>query len=204
MTIRKAKWIQAYGQNYEQGFAATATGIRNIPCRCQRQGRTRRASVFRIRSHAASREHSLVLHAAIRFHDGRSRSLKLLHELPDPMTTITYGEWASIPQETADELRLQDGDELEITSGEWTRLLPVKLQPRLPAGVLMVEQALAAEPAVRVSGVTGAAESWIPDVKLRKTGKAVKLRSCPESPSRMAEASFPNPCIWTASTTTRR
>ncbi len=76
----RQKWIQAYGQNYEQGFAdngyrQSATSPVAVSARGVPAGLLSSASAAR----PASREHSLVLTPSIRFHDGRSRSLKLLH-----------------------------------------------------------------------------------------------------------------------------
>jgi molybdopterin-containing oxidoreductase family iron-sulfur binding subunit len=43
----------------------------------------------------------LVLSPSIRTFDGRSRNLPLLSEIPDPLTTISYGPWLSISEASA-------------------------------------------------------------------------------------------------------
>ena len=48
----------------------------------------------------------LVLAPSLRTFDGRSRGLPLLSEIPDPLTTISYGRWLSVSPETAAEAGL--------------------------------------------------------------------------------------------------
>ncbi|MBD3337150.1 MAG: 4Fe-4S dicluster domain-containing protein [Candidatus Eisenbacteria bacterium] len=76
-------------------------------------------------------EPALIVTASLRTYDGRSRPITLLHEIPDPVSTVSYGDYLSISPADAERLGLDDGAEVEIGG---TRL-PVRRQPELPAGV---------------------------------------------------------------------
>ena len=43
----------------------------------------------------------LIVTPSLRMYDGRSKPLPLMSEIPDPLTTITYGEWISISEKRA-------------------------------------------------------------------------------------------------------
>ena len=57
----------------------------------------------------------LVLAPSIRRFDGRSRPLQLLDEIPDPLTTVTYGPWISVSPSDATRLGVADQDELRVS-----------------------------------------------------------------------------------------
>ena len=80
---------------------------------------------------------------SLRFFDGRSRSLPLLWEVPDPLSSITYGQWISVSPALAKKLKLKDGDLVECTLGSGETLsLPARLQEVLPERVLQVQYPL--------------------------------------------------------------
>ncbi|HEX9191572.1 MAG TPA: molybdopterin-dependent oxidoreductase, partial [Candidatus Deferrimicrobiaceae bacterium] len=80
----------------------------------------------------------LILAPSIRTFDGRSRILPLLSEIPDPLTTITYGPWISVSEGTASRAGLRDRDGVTVATADWKASLPVKVQPGLPDGVFVV------------------------------------------------------------------
>ncbi|MCB0286363.1 MAG: molybdopterin-dependent oxidoreductase [Calditrichaeota bacterium] len=47
---------------------------------------------------------------SIRAFDGRSSVLPLAYEIPDPLTTISYGQWISMSKEDAEEMNIHDTD----------------------------------------------------------------------------------------------
>jgi molybdopterin-containing oxidoreductase family iron-sulfur binding subunit len=57
-------------------------------------------------------------------HDGRSGNNGWLHELPDPVTRITWGSWAAIAPRRFDELQLANGDLVALTVAGTTLTLP--------------------------------------------------------------------------------
>jgi molybdopterin-containing oxidoreductase family iron-sulfur binding subunit len=69
--------------------------------------------------------YTLVLHPSVGMLDGRHAYNPWLHELPDPITKITWDNCASVSPATAAALGVRDGDVVRIESME----LPVVVQP---------------------------------------------------------------------------
>jgi molybdopterin-containing oxidoreductase family iron-sulfur binding subunit len=69
--------------------------------------------------------YTLVLHPSVGMLDGRQAYNPWLHELPDPITKITWDNCASLSPATAASLGVVDGDFVRIESME----LPVVVQP---------------------------------------------------------------------------
>jgi Fe-S-cluster-containing dehydrogenase component len=84
----------------------------------------------------------LILAPSIRNYDGRSKNLILLEEIPDPLTTISYGSWILISPETASEFDLDNFDEINLNIGDFSIDLQVKIQILLGKGVFVVQQNL--------------------------------------------------------------
>ena len=83
---------------------------------------------------------TLVITPSIRTYDGRSASLPLLNEIPDPLTTVTYGAWVSISEQDAGILGVKDGGVVEFAAGGTNWKFPVRLMPAQPAGVFTVQR----------------------------------------------------------------
>lgn len=86
------------------------------------------------------RAEELLVLPSLRTFDGRSSHIPLLQEIPDPLTTISYGRWASISSGTAGKLRIGDGDVVEMTAGDYRGKLPVKVQPLLSDRLVTVHR----------------------------------------------------------------
>jgi molybdopterin-containing oxidoreductase family iron-sulfur binding subunit len=69
--------------------------------------------------------YTVVLHSSVAMLDGRHAYNPWLHELPDPITKITWDNCAALSPATATSLGLADGDIVRIESME----LPVVVQP---------------------------------------------------------------------------
>lgn len=117
----------------------------------------------------------LVVSPSLRKFDGRSSELPLLSEIPDPISSVSYGKWVSVSEETAKELRLRDGDEVEIAGEGFTTRLPVKLQRWLPAGVVSVLQEAAGDIPLEVDGRTGELVAYYGEVKVSKAATTIPL-----------------------------
>ncbi len=61
--------------------------------------------------------------------DGRFGHNAWLQELPDPITKISWGNAASLAPATARQLKIVDGDEIEITCNQHVIKLPARIQP---------------------------------------------------------------------------
>lgn len=68
---------------------------------------------------------------SIRTFDGKSAAIPLMKEIPDPITTITYGKWLSISTENAKGIKAKDRDNVRVEMGQKSMDVPVKIQPGL-------------------------------------------------------------------------
>jgi molybdopterin-containing oxidoreductase family iron-sulfur binding subunit len=136
---------------------------------------------------------ALVLAPSIRGFDGRSRPLKLLEEVPDPLTTVTYGPWVSVSPEDAARLRVGDGDLLRIASGGWSAELPARLQPGLDAGIFVVQRDVLASFPGRADPRTGEAVSTLAGITAERTGRKGALPWLSGSPSQHGRGLIPDP-----------
>jgi molybdopterin-containing oxidoreductase family iron-sulfur binding subunit len=117
----------------------------------------------------------LLVTPSIRSFDGRSADLPLLNEIPDPVTTISYGKWVSISEKTARKDKLRDGDELQISSSKMSVKLPVKIQEGLAEGVYTVHQGMVDSILIQTDGRSGEIISYLEGVKISKTGRSERL-----------------------------
>ncbi len=135
----------------------------------------------------------LVITPSIRFFDGRSAGLLLTNEIPDPLTTITWGPWVSISSSSAKEMGLTDRDVIEIGVEGWSAVLPVRVQPLLPEKVFMVERNSLPMPPPHSDPRTGETITWITGIKARKTGTQIDIPILAGSPSQHGRGIIPNP-----------
>ncbi|MBW6503087.1 4Fe-4S dicluster domain-containing protein [bacterium] len=136
---------------------------------------------------------ALVLAPSLRTFDGRSRVLPILSEIPDPLTTITYGPWISVSEEAARRAGLRDRDEVTVASADWKAVLPVKVQPGLPAGVFVVHRDAIPAPPIRTDPRTGGPVDIIESVRITKTGKTVAIPILSGSFSQRGRGLIPDP-----------
>ncbi len=117
----------------------------------------------------------LLITPSIRTFDGRGKALPLLQEIPDPLTTVTYGEWLSVSDKTAGKLDLKDRDEVRVSAGHFSILLPVKIQKLLPDNIFMIQRDLISLPEMIMDERSGEIDWYIQDVTLSRTGKRIAL-----------------------------
>lgn len=60
------------------------------------------------------KERVLIITPSLRFFDGRSKDLVLLNEIPDPLSSISWGKFIYVPEEFAVKEGLKNGDEIKI------------------------------------------------------------------------------------------
>lgn len=65
---------------------------------------------------AQDQEFHFTAYPSIQFYDGRMANRPWIQELPDPMTQTTWGGWIEIHPQTADRLKIEKGDLLELRS----------------------------------------------------------------------------------------
>jgi Fe-S-cluster-containing dehydrogenase component len=133
----------------------------------------------------------LVIAPSIRRFDGRSR-LPLLEELPDPLTTISYGRWLSVsPQQ--EEPRLRDGDGVRLTAGTLLAELAVKVQPGMPPQVAAVQRDLLDGAPFAIEGQSGEAILLLPAMALARLRQAPPVAILAGSTSQHGRGLIPDP-----------
>ncbi len=72
---------------------------------------------------------SLELYESVAMRDGRHAQNPWLQELPDPVSKITWDNYASLSPALAEEHQCEDGDIIRLTTSDVTIELPVLVQP---------------------------------------------------------------------------
>ncbi len=135
----------------------------------------------------------LMVTPSIRSFDGRSGDLALLSEIPDPLTTITWGGWLSISQADAAEKGLEDKDEVRVASSEWTAKLPVKIQRGLPRGVMMVQCGSVKPVPLSIDPRSGGVIASLEGVSIEKTAMSLAVPIMSGSQSQEGRKIIPEP-----------
>jgi anaerobic selenocysteine-containing dehydrogenase len=125
------------------------------------------------------------------FLDGRGANLPWQQELPDPLTSIVYGSWVELNPETARQMDVVEGDVVEVSSSAGSVEAPVFVYQAIRPDVVAMplgqgHQAFGRYAKGRgvspidlmaevVDDTTGALATGATRVRLRKTGRNVKI-----------------------------
>jgi len=112
---------------------------------------------------------------SLRTFDGRSRGLTVLEEIPDPLTTVTYGKWAAMSLQAAKNLGLSPGEIVEFQGPVSKVKLPVLLSPALRGDLTTIGIDALTDYSLSVDGPGGEFVFLLEDVKLLKTGEKIKI-----------------------------
>jgi anaerobic selenocysteine-containing dehydrogenase/Fe-S-cluster-containing dehydrogenase component len=190
-----AEWTKRFGEKgrdalYRNGFVEESLPAKRVTL----DGR--KAAVL-LKEAAAEggepRTPVLVLTPSLRTFDGRSRGLPLLSEIPDPLTTISYGRWLSVSSGTAKALGVTDREEVTVSSGDWSQVLPVKIQPGLAEGVFVASRDFVDAPPLRTEERTGEATWYLEGIGIEKSGRIAAIPILSGSPSQRGRGLIPDP-----------
>ena len=124
-----------WDQSLQDGFAEVEPGVLN----------TRPFDAHAVepilRSSVEANAFSLVLYPTVAMMDGRNAYNPWLHELPDPISKVTWDNYASFSPGTAGRLGINDGDLVRLTAAGKDRQfveLPTYIQPGQPDQVVAV------------------------------------------------------------------
>jgi len=70
------------------------------------------------------------------FLDGSLAHLPWMQELPDPISTVTWGSWLEVNPKTAEKLQIQQGDLIRVRSQHGTLDTPAVLNPGIAFDVV--------------------------------------------------------------------
>ena len=90
------------------------------------------------RSSMQDESFTLVLQPSITMGDGRQANNAQLQEMPDPITKVTWGNYASLSPATAKKWNLKDSQVVRLKRGTATAELPIFRQPGLKDNVIVV------------------------------------------------------------------
>ena len=117
-----------------------------------------------------------------RWYDGRERSNVLLNEIPDNLTTITYGEWVNMSKETAKKYRIKDipprfqaKEEVEISKGEFSKKILANVQPFMPEDIITIHLGMVSTKYLEVEQRTGEFITYIENVDVKRTKRFVSV-----------------------------
>jgi Fe-S-cluster-containing dehydrogenase component/anaerobic selenocysteine-containing dehydrogenase len=128
------------------------------------------------------------LHPKVALRDGRHANNPWLQELPDPVTKVTWGNYASLAPADAARLAIAEGDVVAIDAGPIRLELPVQVQPGQPAGAVSIALGYGRRGAGRVGDGVGAnafplvavrdgglLRGWMAGARLAATGRREPL-----------------------------
>ncbi|RME05265.1 MAG: 4Fe-4S dicluster domain-containing protein [Planctomycetota bacterium] len=118
---------------------------------------------------------TLIIPPSLRHFDGRSRMIPLLHEIPDPLTSVSWDKWISISYKDAQKQHIQNGDEILLKVGDLTLKLPAVIQAGLPSGVLLYHHRQDLASQLKPLQKSGSINSYIQNVNFQKTSKTLPL-----------------------------
>ncbi len=179
----QARWAKTFGGDQveallEQGFADTARRPKRLSLNSRKLTALLRQASFDTPQLASV----LYIAPSVRKYDGRSEDIKLLSEVPDPITTISYGHWVSMSEARAEELNLTNKslvhkgrDEVEVAAGSATVRLAAMVQPGLAKEVVVIQIEQAPASLLKADPRSGEYLSRIDGVELSKTGRTRPL-----------------------------
>ncbi len=110
----------------------------------------------------------LILSPSVRFFDGRSQVVSLLHEIPDPLTAVSYGAALSISEDDVRMQNVEEGDAVRISVIDSEASFPVRIHPAFDFAALALGMEHAASVVLPIDGNTGEVIRCIGGVELSR------------------------------------
>ena len=171
------RWKQALGSNEAvDAFLKKGYYEKSVPAiRVDLDAREATRLLANAQINPAVGEGALVAAPSIRTFDGRSAILPLIPEIPDPLTTISYGEWVSVSPAVARAMNAKDGHQVRLKTERGELLLALKKQPGLAEGVSVVHRDQLPADFFTMEPRTGEVKVLFKRVSLEKTGVKVAI-----------------------------
>lgn len=116
---------------------------------------------------------ALVLYPSVGMTDGRHAQNPWLYEMPDPITKVTWDNYASFSRATAARLGIEDGAVVKITAGGTSVSLPAHIQLGQHDGVVAIPFGFGREGTERFTSV---GPEWIFRRRVHKEGFPIGSR----------------------------
>lgn len=108
-----------------------------------------------------------VLHSTVQMRDGHHSHNPWLYELPDPITKMTWDNWASLSPETARRLGVTEGRVVRVETTGGAVELPVVIQPGQHDSVVAIPLGYGRKGSERFAGV---GPNWLLRPKVKNPG----------------------------------
>lgn len=95
-------------------------------------------ALSKIEQPVARTGYELALYSKIQIGDGTLANVGWLQELPDPVTKIVWDNYACVSIKTAENLKVKEGDLVEVSVGERKLQIPAHIQPGLHDEVIAI------------------------------------------------------------------
>ncbi len=173
-----AQWNKRFGEArvaelLKQGYSAETVPPVTVALNAAGTAAFLRGAKFDVPAAGAT----LYVMPSIRSFDGRSKVLPLATEIPDPLTTISYGTWVSMPEASARELGVSDKtlvhkqrDEVQLEANGAAGKFAAMVQPGLPENVYTVQREQIPAAMQAYDPRSGEALARIDGAALSKTG----------------------------------
>ncbi|MFQ5582967.1 MAG: molybdopterin-dependent oxidoreductase, partial [Calditrichia bacterium] len=169
-----AHWRSTYGENFADNFLKT--GFYQKPAaKVSIRLNDRKSLDFVKKSRFDSKSSLPVMYAvpSIRTFDGRSSVIPHSSEIPDPLTTVSYGNWISVSKQTANEKDIKDRDELRLEANGNSFNIAAKIQPGLPKEVFSVFLDQVDRKIFKVDARSGEIIRAVSAISFSKTGNSI-------------------------------
>ncbi len=120
----------------------------------------------------------LVIAPSVRWYDGRGKYNELLTEIPDPMTSISYGDYVLVSKSTAKKFKIRNipnkkqlREEIRVVGNNLDKNILAHVQEGLPDGVVVAYMGTIDIGDFNIDGKTGELIPFLGNVDIKKTGK---------------------------------
>ena len=127
----------------------------------------------------------LQLYESVALRDGRAANNPWLHELPDPISKITWDNYANISPSDAKHFGVENGDVIEIAHDDLSIKIPAYIQPGQAKGTIAIALGYGRRSVGKVGNNLGVdvypflghayGNYFLENVVLKKTGKSVEF-----------------------------
>jgi len=170
------RWKEKYGEAGVDAFLKKGFVEETVkPVKVSFKGNQAVRALINARFEVSGSEATFYVVPSLRSFDGRSRRLQLLQEIPDPITTVSYGDYVSISKETARKNKLKDGDHVKFEFPDGAVWLPVKIQFGVREGLFVAQLGMMSSLPLAYDKRTGEIRSYIKNIKYNKMNTSSKI-----------------------------
>jgi molybdopterin-containing oxidoreductase family iron-sulfur binding subunit len=174
----KKRWANRFGEAQIPGILNKGYAVENAPgVNVSLNSGSVKGFLARAKLDGTVSGATLFAMPSLRTFDGRSKVLPLAREVPDPLTSISYGKWVSVSEASAQELGLshdtlvqKNRDEVRVDAGGTGIKYASMVQPGLPKDVYTVQWEQVSPAMLSYDKRSGECLARIDGVNVERTG----------------------------------